>query len=447
MAKNIFRLFIKRRLWCFLFLCFSFPGFSTPGPGATYEEILLGEKKDTYLVKIRHFSQPGTYYSYTESFAYEVRSKDDNRVMLYCFISEINYSISPDTGKKQAHVVKENKNIPIHPEEWKPIQKRPDSGVRFIVANKQICVGVRDAKTNRYSDYYPTGMMIMGAFNANESIRVYKSGDCYYLISGSTGGWDGFGTVSVMAVPVEAVETAQKAGSYQMADLLSRLSRAQAADRRQDLGRYPVNYFFPIGWSKDGKLAYMQVAHSVESGKKGSGPYSWYFSRVVRDTVNDKMVIQEGASLADPVGRAVNSEGLKGLYNITLGVFTETSEKNIVFYQNGIQPDSSPQRLLSPGDLGLEIRILTEADSHGVIENYSVSAAGFRGTKALYQSGPDSWNREQNSLQKISLVGCIRSPYEKRIVLVLALHRKTNKTEYEWIEFQLIGCHLEAGFR
>jgi hypothetical protein len=196
--------------------------------------------------------------------------------------------------------------------------------------------------------------------------------------------------------------------------------------------------FFPVGWSKDGKLAYY-----TEPGDEACGCY--FGSLTILDTVNDKVLW------------SFEYNGLDDQDNPKYKAITDLWRKNRKLFsgklnQYGIIPQGRFNLLKFPinnagdqlrADLKIEETKDEEARIYGTIKKATlqISSRG-GGTKTVHeQSYP-----EYGPLD-MKVLGYLKSPYEQRVAIIMLEVWRGYEGPPHTTHVKVAGSSLTTGFK
>ncbi len=190
---------------------------------------------------------------------------------------------------------------------------------------------------------------------------------------------------------------------------------------------FDIVNIYPIGWSRDGKFAYVLWRDYIGTiGRCGD------FKFIIRDLVTDAVVwsydyFEEGSvSFAD-------------MWEYNYSRFAGKLRQYAIAEQT-FRPEPLPYA--EGGDsLSIEIQAVRKAVSGGdYIRSFEVVAISRkRGAKSLY-------SEPMTILESIEPAYCFRSPFEKRIAVVLIQKIPALDNLGAVVNPVVIGCHLEARF-
>ncbi len=198
----------------------------------------------------------------------------------------------------------------------------------------------------------------------------------------------------------------------------------------------PIDRFIPLGWSRDGKIAYIR-----QRWEEGKGVTTWAFT--IQDLTTDQTLwnhdyeVMEGSddlpSLEEAWKRnealvldALRIHGIRLKSDFALGADT-------LSHDNRTYRITCESEFTYNEDFGLEsatrIRVSVHVASLGHKDVYRFSTTGFSG------------------ILSARVAGHLKSPFEDRIAIVYV------ETHHGWegppnpVIFKIIGCHLTLGFQ
>ncbi|MBR5933585.1 MAG: hypothetical protein IK002_06305 [Treponema sp.] len=191
------------------------------------------------------------------------------------------------------------------------------------------------------------------------------------------------------------------------------------------------NNIYVLGWSKDGKLAYVQ-----DKKVEGRGGSDLYFT--IQDMVSGKNVYYKKIEWYD---RDNDNSDLQAFYKC---IKTNSAEFNKNLKANKIIIKPVKTELLSPAgknDVNVEFEILNETAVTGEfgVEYSDYEIAAFKGDK--YKVICEIKKKQCSYVMATSY---IRSPYEDRIALIVADAEYVYEGEEVFVNF--LGVDLSKGF-
>jgi hypothetical protein len=196
--------------------------------------------------------------------------------------------------------------------------------------------------------------------------------------------------------------------------------------------------FFPVGWSKDGKLAYY-----TEPGDEACGCY--FGSLTILDTVNDKVLWSfEYNGLDDqdkPKYRAITDLWRKNrrLFSDKLNQYGIIPQGRFSLLRFPINNEGDQLR----ADLKTEETNDQEARIYGTIKKATLQISSRRGgTKIVHeQSYP-----EYGPLD-IKVLGYLKSPYQQRVATILLEVQRGYEGPPHTTHVKVVGASLTTGFK
>lgn len=186
---------------------------------------------------------------------------------------------------------------------------------------------------------------------------------------------------------------------------------------------------YVIGWSKDGKLAYVHFFPECCSHGEGSPPrvevriQDMALDKVLwsKDVYDEKENYEGGSTLSIPLKKHADLQAKLAAYNITIqkwsGYFAGTRYKDYTF---------------TPA--------LTSSNTFQIQANLKAT-----GSKVIFKAQEDplfSINEDEPGL----VAGVINNPFEDRVAVIYYKYSYIGHWEYI-TDFILIGCRLDKGFK
>jgi hypothetical protein len=190
--------------------------------------------------------------------------------------------------------------------------------------------------------------------------------------------------------------------------------------------------FYPIGWSKDGKLAYI-----TEPADEASGYY--WFEIIILDIVNNKTVW---------TWKPVESE--KGNLQSTWKENYELFKKNLAEAEIVQQPDFElkPTKTSYKGndyEILVDSKIITDPD-YGIdmVKESNISIlSGQIGKKSVINLKEEEFSRVIGAI----IPGFLMCPFDDRIVIIFQKERIGYEGPPNVVYFDLVGSDLMRGFK
>lgn len=189
---------------------------------------------------------------------------------------------------------------------------------------------------------------------------------------------------------------------------------------------------FPIGWSRDGKLAWV-----YEPPDEACGCY--FFRLIVQDMVSDKVLWEykhDSEDLASP-------GSLKDIGEVWQAKGPELEARLRSF---GIERTGAVLQPLSPRlDAVFRTTALPEDRSRfgfAYLSSYEIEMRSSQGAKTIFKSGP----LEPGPL-RVSSPGYFASPFEDRVAVIVQETWRGWEGPPHTARFRLVGCHLKTGWR
>ncbi|MEA2561993.1 MAG: hypothetical protein QOH06_3497 [Acidobacteriota bacterium] len=187
---------------------------------------------------------------------------------------------------------------------------------------------------------------------------------------------------------------------------------------------------FPLGWSRDGKLAYV-----YEPPDEACGCY--FFRLVVQDLVSDKVLWEykyDSGDLTKPGEMSSMAE--------VWGANSKDFEARLRSF-GIVRSDAVLQPLSSRLEAAFHTSMVTENPfGFPYISAYEIEMRSPQGAKTIFKSG----QLEPGPL-KVSSPGYFASPFEERIAVVVQETWRGWEGPPHTARFRLVGCHLRTGWR
>ena len=195
--------------------------------------------------------------------------------------------------------------------------------------------------------------------------------------------------------------------------------------------------FFPIGWSKDGKLAYY-----TEPGDEACGCYFGHLT--ILDTVNDKVLW------------SFKYDGIDDQETPKYKAITDLWRKNQKLFsgklnQYGIIPQGRFALLTFPinhaGDqlranLKLEESKDDESRLYGPIKKVTLQISSRGGTKTVHEESYPEYGPLD-----VKVLGYLKSPYEQRVAIILLGVQRGYEGPPHVTNVTIVGSSLTTGFK
>lgn len=195
--------------------------------------------------------------------------------------------------------------------------------------------------------------------------------------------------------------------------------------------QYLISYFLPIGWSTNGKFAYI-----TEPADEACGCY--FFEIAVIDLVTDKIVWQwelEGEPENETLQTAWNKN--KSLFEQKLNEFGIRQQTNFELGETSFKSG------INNYQLNLESSKNGEWEFQNIKSIKIEISSPELGSKVIMNSELEEYSYKM----KAELVGHLKSPFEERIAVIYCeLIRGWEGFPYV-ANFKLSGSHLTVGFK
>lgn len=197
-------------------------------------------------------------------------------------------------------------------------------------------------------------------------------------------------------------------------------------------GDFLADKFYPIGWSKDGKFAYI-----TEPADEGSGFY--LFEIVVFDAVNNKVAWSWKPEDSEEGNLSTIWKKNYNLFKEELNKFQIEQDDNIELKKGKTTFKGNEYQLV------LDTKTETDPDfGFDLIKELKITINSPElGTKEIYSSKMDEYLMYIGAF----IPGYILSPYNGRIVVLCQLEQVGYEGPPNIVFFQLVGSDLLLGFK
>ena len=120
---------------------------------------------------------------------------------------------------------------------------------------------------------------------------------------------------------------------------------------------------------------------------------------------------------------------------------------------SGIEPVADLSLRTAPLPDGLSLDLRLERGTDGAVRAYRLTAhragVGFKEVSASNAGsyhGPLELSSDWARILDMRVVGILQSPFERRVAVVVGVRRQLVADRSTWIEFMIVGCHLDIGF-
>lgn len=199
--------------------------------------------------------------------------------------------------------------------------------------------------------------------------------------------------------------------------------------------------FVPIGWSKDGKFAYIKEIEPGGADYYETGLFRW----IVQDMVTDKILwISEKEKAGDYPAEYWKMDS-EELFHWMLGKFMAKNRPKLEEYGIILNSDLEIQRFplqyKNAEYRGFLMDVVrgTKYDIPNVIKEYKNCVAKDDVIKVV-------GHMKDEYLVDVGIGGYVISPYEDRIALLTCEIVRGWEGPPHVAEFEVVGCHLEYGY-
>lgn len=202
-----------------------------------------------------------------------------------------------------------------------------------------------------------------------------------------------------------------------------------------------IERFYPIGWSKDGKLAYY-----AEPGDEACGCY--FATLVIKDLRTDKVLWQfdyDSSELQDTLKNRT-PESLAALWRYKRDLFNSKLREHNIVVSGRFALLSFPAAY--EGDQ-LTADIKTKETSgeklYGVISNAVLQLNSKRkGQKTIFE---ESYKADEGSPLDMKVLGYLQSPFEPRVAVVMIAVWRGYEGPPHTTHVTIVGASLDTGFK
>lgn len=213
---------------------------------------------------------------------------------------------------------------------------------------------------------------------------------------------------------------------------------------RSDADYYMDLMFAPVGWSKDGKFAYITEIDPGGAWYDVTGFFRW----VIQDTVTDKILWQSEGGLEKGLPEdLLMSEDKEQIFK---WVFPNMSKRYQPYFKKygiilntNLELSSFPLIYKKSNYQGSIIDVYreTEYEIPDLISKYKVILSRNNVKKIVNQ-----YNNNHSAVLDVQIAGYIKSPYEPRIAIALVNVCRGWEGPPNPVGFSFIGSHLEKAF-
>lgn len=205
-----------------------------------------------------------------------------------------------------------------------------------------------------------------------------------------------------------------------------------------------VERFYPIGWSKDGKLAYY-----VEPGDEACGCY--FAKLVIKDLKSDKILWQfdyDSSELQDTMKNRT-PESLAALWRYKRDLFNSKLSEHKIIAQTRFALALFPA--VYEGDqltAELKTKEASQAEQEqtlGVIKNASLQLSSKRkGRKTIFEQ---TYKTDEILPLDMKVLGYLKSPFEPRVAVVMVEIWRGWEGPPHTTHTTIVGASLDTGFK
>ncbi len=203
--------------------------------------------------------------------------------------------------------------------------------------------------------------------------------------------------------------------------------------------------FAPVGWSKDGKFAYLTEIDPGGAWYDVTGFFRW----VIQDTVTDKILWQSEGGLEkglpeDLLMSEDKVEILKWVFPNMSKRYQPYFKKYGIILNPNLKLSSFPLKFKRSNYQASIIDVYRETiyEIPDLISKYKLTVFRNNVKKVVSQ-----YNNNHSGLMDVQIAGYIKSPYEPLIAIALVDVYRGWEGPPNPVGFRFIGCHLEKGFK
>ena len=208
----------------------------------------------------------------------------------------------------------------------------------------------------------------------------------------------------------------------------------QIASRTDDM-EFLWDKFYPIGWSNDGKFAYILEPVDEATGfyfitiaiqDLNSDKILWKFEYTEKDGIEDKDLAATWKEQYNEIKAKLNEHKIEQLADFELGK-TEFDNDNNKF------------------NLKVEAKKTESSDFAGmeVLEKFAIKlSTSTLGSKEIF-----SKKESESRLIEALVVGQLKSPHENKIAVLVSTEQIGYEGPPNVITFKIVGANLEKGFK
>lgn len=202
-----------------------------------------------------------------------------------------------------------------------------------------------------------------------------------------------------------------------------------------------VEKIYPVGWSKDGKLAYY-----LEPGDEACGCY--FAKLVIKDLKSDAVLWQfdyDSSELQDTMKRRT-PESLPSLWRFKRELFASKLREHRIIPQRRFALLLFPASHMGDRlDADLKTTETRANQDYGIIKGAVLQLASQRkGRKTVFEQ---TYGTDEALPLDMKVLGYFKSPFEPRIAVVLIYVWRGYEGPPHVTHFQIVGASLDSGFR
>jgi hypothetical protein len=214
------------------------------------------------------------------------------------------------------------------------------------------------------------------------------------------------------------------------------------------LANKPENYvdliLAPLGWSKDGKFAYIIGKDPGGAGYEETGYFRW----VIQDMVTDKYLWESKNGLEEGIPEGLlDSTDLEKIfawiYTNFKGKYQAQFDRYKIIIDKNLRLEKFPL-LYQQTEYRGAITEISREEKYGfpdMVGKYRVVVTKNSATKTVA-----NYTNIDDCLLDVQMVGYVQSPYEARIAIAIGAISMGWEGPPHTVKCGFVGCHLNKGF-
>ena len=238
---------------------------------------------------------------------------------------------------------------------------------------------------------------------------------------------------------------------FELADISAELERQARTISATD----PIWYTLPFGWSEDGLLAIVTIhdRHASPGIEPDGNHRTWAHVESVQNLITDEIQTPGRDIVVPAIRDPLEARSREAVVEVAERVVTCWRPLTDYLHERGLESVEETRLLTDPLPYGLSFDLETERDDDGAIEYYvlraSRSGIGYKRISEGFASnyhGPHTLGSEWARILDMQVAGILDSPFERRVAVIVGVRRQLVADQSTWIEFIIVGCHLDVGF-